>query len=128
MNADAEVKVHDHVKHTICHVHWRVAIEYEHLGKNYTVQGRTQDLSLQDANILIDQSISTDKTVKMYLGIPPLRATESETIIAIHCRIIGNVFESSHQQFRIGLRFLKFEENGRELLTTGLEEHGTKLV
>ena len=101
-------------------VHCRVAIVRESGGQSELFYWRTHDLSLDGASIYSDNNILIKEPVNALLAIPPHRVNQGETIIEVHCQMLYTVLLSNHHQFRIGLHFLKFKENGRGLLEAHL--------
>jgi hypothetical protein len=97
-------------------VHWRVAIIHDNVGKNEIYHGQTHDLSTSGASIFVDQNIFLSAEVIMLLAVPPVNAGQRETIIEIHCNMAYTVLDSEHSRFRIGIRFLHFKRNGKQLL------------
>lgn len=101
-------------------VHCRTAIVRESGGQSELFYGRTHDLSIDGASVYSDNNILIKEPVNVLLAIPPHRANQGEAIIEIHCQMLYTVLLSNHHQFRIGLRFIKFKENGRSLLEAHL--------
>lgn len=108
------------------HVHWRVAIVYNNNGKNEIFHGRTHDLSIRGASIYSDHNIFVEEPVNVLLGIPSLSTNQGDKIIEISSRMIYTVLASNHHQFRIGLHFLRFKEDGRKILAANLTNRGVK--
>ncbi len=52
----------------------------------------------------------------MLLAVPPTIIGQRETIIEILCNMVYTVLDSEHSRFRIGIRFVHFKRNGKELL------------
>lgn len=78
--------------------------------------GRTHDLSIGGASVYSDNNILVKQPVDVMLALPRLSSKQSEKIIEIHCQMLYTVLIYNHHQFRIGLHFLRFMENGRSLL------------
>lgn len=97
-------------------VHCRVTIVRENGGKSELFHGRTHDLSIDGASVYSDNNILIKEPVNILLATPSYNADQDETIIEIHCRMLYTVLLHNHHQFRIGLHFLRFKDNGRKLL------------
>ena len=103
-------------KHYRHPVHWRVAIVHDNVGKNEIYHGQTHDLSVTGASIFMDKNLFLSAEVIMLLAVPPTSIGQRETIIEIMCNMAYTVLDSEHSRFRIGIRFLNFKRNGRQLL------------
>ena len=109
-------------KHPRYRVHWRVAIVHGKEGKHEIFHGRTHDLSISGASVYSDHNIFVEEPVSVLLAMPPLTAESREKIVEIRCRMVYTVLASSHHQFRIGLHFLHFKGEGRNLLLENLSQ------
>lgn len=107
----------EHRKHYRHPIHWRVAIVHKIGNKNDIYHGRTHDLSLWGASILVDRNIFVMSEVVMLLAIPPVHPGHKETIVEIQCRMAYTVLDSEQSRFRIGIRFLSFKGDGKKLLS-----------
>lgn len=114
-NIDSQKSEKDraHFRHP---VHWRVAVIHDNVGKNEIYHGQTHDLSISGASIFVDQNIFLSAEVIMLLAVPPTIIGQRETIIEILCNMVYTVLDSEHSRFRIGIRFVHFKRNGKELL------------
>lgn len=110
----------EHRKHPRYRVRWRVAIVFDNRGENTTFHGRTHDLSISGASVYSDHNIFVEEPVKVLLAIPSYSSNQSDRIIEISCRMIYTVLSSSHHQFRTGLHFLHFKDDGKKILETNL--------
>jgi len=108
----------EHVRHP---VHWRTAIIHKNVDRNDIYHGRTYDVSMNGASVFIHHNIFRPEVV-MLLAIPPLIIGQKETIIEIHCHMAYTVLDSEQSLFRIGLRFLSFKGDGRNILTKTLSK------
>jgi hypothetical protein len=93
------------------------------VGRNDIYHGHTQDLSVTGASVLIHHNIFRPDVV-MLLAVPPLNIGQKETIIEIHCHMVYTVLDSQHSQFRIGLQFLSFKGDGKNILEKILDKRG----
>ena len=109
-------------KHYRYPIHWRVVIIRKNGNKNDIYHGRTHDLSLGGASVFVDHNIFMDSKVVMLLAIPPSIPGQKEIIIVTECRMAHTVFDSGKGQFRIGMRFLSFKEEGKKILSNILSK------
>ena len=107
----------EHRKHYRHPVHWRVAIVHKKGDKNDIYHGKTHDLSVWGASILVDHNIFMMSEVVLLLAVPPLHMGQKETIVEIECRMAYTVLDSEQSQFRIGIRFLHFKGEGKHILS-----------
>jgi hypothetical protein len=103
-------------------VHFRIALIHKKGEKNEIYHGRTHDLSIWGASILVDANIFVMTEVVMLLAIPPLHTGMKETIIEIQCRMSYTVLDSEQSRFRIGIRFQHFKGDGKHILTEVLSK------
>ena len=117
----AALKTAEHREHVRHPVHWRTAIIHKNVDKNDIFHGRTNDLSINGASILIHHNIFRPEVV-MLLAIPPLNTGQRETIIEIQCHMVYTVLDSEQSLFRIGLRFMSFKGDGKNILEKTLSK------
>jgi c-di-GMP-binding flagellar brake protein YcgR len=109
-------------KHYRHPVHWRVAIVHKSSEKNDIYHGKTHDLSMWGASILVEKNIFMMSEVVMLLAIPPLHMGQKETIVEIQCRMAYTVLDSEEGQFRIGIHFVSFKGDGKRILSDVLSK------
>ncbi len=107
----------EHRKHYRYPIHWRIALVHKTGDKNDIYHGRTHDLSMWGASILVERNIFVMSEVVILLAIPPLHMGQKETIIEIQCSMVYTVLDSEENQFRIGMRFLNFKGEGKRILS-----------
>lgn len=107
----------EHRKHYRHPIHWRIAIVHKNGDKNDIYHGRTHDLSMWGASILVDHNIFVMTDVVLLLAIPPLHTGQKETIVEIQCRMVYTVLDSEQSRFRIGIRFQQFKGDGKRILS-----------
>jgi c-di-GMP-binding flagellar brake protein YcgR len=107
----------EHRKHYRHPIHWRIAIIHKNGDKNEIYHGRTYDLSVSGASILVDRNIFMMSEVVMLLAIPPGHPGMKETIVEIQCRMAYTVLDSEESRFRIGIRFVSFKGEGKRTLS-----------
>lgn len=103
-----------HYRHPL---HWRVAIVNKSGGKNDIYHGRTHDLSLSGASILIEHNVFFTSEIIVLLAVPPMHQGQKETILEIQCSVMHTVLDSAQSQFRLGMRFIHFKGNGKQILS-----------
>jgi len=111
------VKTAENRKHYRHPIHWRIALVHKNGDKNDIYHGRTHDLSMWGASILVDNNIFVMSEVVILLAIPALHMGQKETIVEIQCRMAYTVLDSEQSQFRIGMRFLHFKGEGKRILS-----------
>ncbi len=107
----------DRRKHYRHHVHWRVAIVNKNSGKNEIYHGRTHNVSTSGVSILADHNIFFTTEVVILLAIPPMHQGMKETILEIQCSPTHSVLDSEHGQFRLGMKFSHFKDDGKRILS-----------
>ena len=107
----------EHRRHYRHPIHWRIALIHKNGEKNDTYHGRTHDLSVSGASILVDHNFFSMSEVLVLIAIPPLHAGQKETIVEIQCSMVYTVLDSKQSRFRIGLHFLHFKGEGKRILS-----------
>jgi ATP-binding cassette subfamily F protein uup len=110
----------EHRRHARHPCHWRVAIIHKNVDRNDIFHGRTNDLSVSGASVFLHHNIFRPEVV-MLLAVPPLHTGQKETIIEIQCRMVYTVLDAEQSQFRVGLHFHSFKGDGKNILTTILD-------
>lgn len=128
MSGESSSPSAEHRKYPRYRVHWKVLIVHEQNGTRQIFKGRTHDLSINGASIYSDHNIFVEGKVTVYMVMPTMAGDLSEKIIEIESRMAYTVLASKQHQFRIGLHFLKFKENGRRLLSENLANRSTVAV
>ena len=119
MSSTGTIESRKHYRHP---VHWRIALVHKHSDKNEIYHGKTHDLSVTGASILVDQNIFIASEVVILLAIPPLHAGQKETIIEIQCSMAYTVLDNEQSQFRIGISFVHFKGEGKRILLNTLSK------
>ena len=96
---------------------WQVAIVNKSGGKHDIFHGRTHDVSLSGVSILLERNISFTSEVVILLSIPPMHLGQKKTIIEIQCSTTYTLLDSVHNQFRLGMKFIHFKRDGKEILS-----------
>ena len=103
-------------------VHWRVALVNKGGGKNDVYHGRTYDVSMSGISILLERNVFFTTEVVLLLAIPPMHQGMKEIIVEIQCSIAHTVLDSEYSQFRLGMNFIRFKENGNGILSDALSK------
>ncbi len=98
-------------------LHWHAAIVNKSSGKHDIYHGRTHDLSLNGASILIERNVSFTTEVVILLSIPPMHLGQKKTIIEIECSTKYTLLDSVHGQFRLEMKFVHFKGDGKKILS-----------
>lgn len=115
-------------KHPRYRVHFPAIIVYGNHGDNELFHGRTHDISIGGASIYSEKNIFVEGAITLFLKLPPHVENRTEIIIEIQSRMTNIILSSDHQHFRIGMQFLHFKENGRELLESNLSHRSPLLT
>ena len=87
-----------------------------------TFHGRTCDVSICGASVVIDRNVFHDDDVTVLLGVPAEQPGEGKRIIEVTAKMIYTVFSPAHDAFRIGMHFQEFKNKGKTLLQEILEQ------
>ena len=106
-------------------LHFQAAVVY-HQHKDAatrpTFHGRTGDLSIAGASLVLDHNVFHSDDVTILLAVPAVHPGESKRIIEITAKMVYTVFSPPHDAFRIGLAFQQFKGTSKSLLETILEQ------
>lgn len=83
-------------------------------------QGRTSDVSLSGASIVVDYNIYQEGEVMVVLALPPAFAGAPRKVATSTAVMTHAIFSSKLDAFKIGLSFRKFRGNGKLLLAAAL--------
>ncbi len=87
------------------------------------LRGRTIDVSMKGASVLLDENLHELGQATVLLHIPPEHRGEGMTIVTAIANLSNSVYSSRHGGFRIGLAFSGFEGNGKAQLQTYIDGH-----
>lgn len=99
-------------------VHWKVVLIYKKDGLDATFHGQTYDLSLGGACIYSDENIYVEEPVVMSIRVRTKRG--GQKVIGVKCQMLYNIISSNYAKFRIGIAFLGFNADGKEVLAEAL--------
>ena len=102
-----------HYRHPL---RWRVAVVNKSGGQHDIYHGRTHDLSLSGASILVERNLFFTSDIVVLLAVPPAHHGQRETILEIQCKIMHTVLDSDHGLFRMGMKFVQFKGEGKRIL------------
>ena len=101
----------------------RLAVVYHQRDDAYArpvFHGRTHDICMSGLSIIVDHSIFHDGEVTVLLELPPAHAGAPQKIISSTTQMTYAVHSSKLNAFKIGMTFLEFRSDGRELLEAAL--------
>jgi hypothetical protein len=104
-------------------VHWKIALVFDEAENKPIFHGRTFDLSLEGTAMLTRHNVFSEAPVTALLAPPPLHRGERKKVIEIHALQIYSVYSGATECFRLGLQFLKFKDDGFEILKERLTHH-----
>lgn len=110
-------------QHERYHLRWRIALVFDAAGENFAFQGRTRDLSLYGAAMHTEHHMLGGGSAIVLLAPPPLSLADCQKIIEVKARVINSVHSCDSLCFRIGLQFLEFRGDSRDLLRERLSHH-----
>lgn len=103
-------------------VQLKLAVVYrQHKGRPTppTYHGRSHDLCMSGLSMVIDHNIFHEGEVMVLLALPP-HAGAPQKIITAAAQMSYAVHSSRLKAFKIGMTFLEFNGNGKELLEAAL--------
>ena len=95
---------------------WRIAIVFDETENRPTIHGYTHDVSLRGASIHTDHNVVSTTSVTVLLSPPLAYEGEQQKIIEIRAQMAYSVYSGSNFCFRIGLNFIKFKNEGLQVL------------
>lgn len=102
-------------------VHWRIAIVFDEAEKRPSIHAHTHDLSLSGASVHTDHNVATNTLVTVLLSPPVAYEGERQKVIEIRAKLVYSVYSGSNFCFRIGLNFIKFKNEGLQILKDMLD-------
>ncbi len=104
-------------------VHWKIALVFDETENKPIFHGRTFDLSATGTAMLTRHNVYTEAPVTVLLAPPPLNRGASMRVIEINAQQVYSVYSGAASCFRLGLRFLKFKDDGLNILKERLGHH-----
>jgi len=102
----------------------KVAVVYhQHKGRSTppTYHGRTYDICMSGLSLVIDRSIFHEGEVTVLLALPQALAGAPQKIMTATAEMTYAIRSSKLKAFKIGMAFLEFKGNGKELLEAAIE-------
>ena len=103
-------------------VFWRIVIIYNKDGKQNIFHGHTYDLSINGACIYSDHNIYVEEDVAMTIEVNSLHLNKKNSVIGVKCRMLYNILSSNYSKYRIGVEFIEFAGNGKNILKEALSK------
>ncbi len=113
----------EHRQHTRYHLRWDIALVSGAATQPLTLRGRTNDLSLGGASVLIADNPQLSGQLSVLLVPPPLQAGQAPRLIEADARVVYSILSANACCFRVGLQFVRFKDDGRMLLEQRLAHH-----
>lgn len=105
-------------------VDWKMALIFDRGEEKLTYQGRTFDLSMHGTAMLTRHNVFSKTPVTILLAPPPLHKGGSKKVIEIQCHQVYSVYSGAQSCFRLGLNFVKFKGDGKNILRETLAHYG----
>ncbi len=102
--------------------HWPVTIVFAHNPAASPCQGATHDISMEGCAVLTEHNFAPGTHVAIQLSLPPNAAGAARTTVEIGGHIVYTVFSAGHGQFRSGISFLNFREDGKNILLRAIKQ------
>lgn len=100
---------------------WRIAIVFDETENRPTIHGHTHDVSLRGASVYTEHNVVSNTPVTVLLSPPLAHEGERQKIIEIRTQLAYSVYAGSNYCFRIGLNFIKFKNDGLQVLKDKLD-------
>lgn len=95
---------------------WRIAIVFDETENKPTIHGYTHDLSLNGVSVHTDHTVVSLTPVTVLLSPPMAQEGERQKLIEIRSKLAYSVYSGSNFCFRVGLNFVKFKNDGLQVL------------
>ena len=96
--------------------HWRVTINFDEAQNRPPIYGYTGDLSLSGMAVHVETNVASLSQATILLALPMLPGESQQKIIKIRVQLLYSVYSGSNSCFRIGLQYIDFTDNGRQVL------------
>lgn len=106
----------DNRKNSRVSIRWRSAIVTEENGRQVTTQGRTHDISITGVSVVSERNMPLLLSVTVYLLVHPGDQKHPQLIVEAQGKIMNSVFSSQQGGFRLGIHFIKFAGDSKQLL------------
>jgi hypothetical protein len=85
-----------------------------------TFHGTTHDIGMSGLSLVVDRNLFDDGVVTVLLALPPEHTGASPKVITALAKMTYAIHSSRLDAFKIGLSFLEFKSDGKELLCAAL--------
>ncbi len=107
-------------------VSWRIAVSAE--GQDWQ-EGKIRDISLNGAAVKLPRNLKPGTRVTLNIQIPSLSPQSDPKIMVIHGKIAYSILDTQNHDFRIGLNFIKYEqESDYSYLEQRLTKYQTRVL
>jgi hypothetical protein len=101
--------------------HWPVEIAFVSPATPPTCSGTTHDISTEGCSVLTEYNIPPGSAVIVRLALPPLTAGAARELVVAEASIVYTVLSAGHQKFRSGMQFVKFSQDGQNVLLRAIK-------
>ncbi len=99
---------------------WRIVVVYKRMGAHESYCGNVSELSLGGASFFADIKIFSPEPIVATIEIPTHLSSLKSPAVSVKCIILHSVPSSQNGKFRIGIKFIGFNDRGREILAEAL--------
>jgi hypothetical protein len=97
-------------------IHWRSAIVIEENGKQAIIHGRTHDMSVAGVSVICHYNFSPSDLVTVYLLVNTDDQNNPQLVVEARGKVMYSILSGQQGGFRIGIQFLKFAGEGKQIL------------
>lgn len=97
-------------------VHWRSAIVFAANGEQSKIEGISHDVSSDGVSVICHRNIPANRAVMVYLLIRTGDRDKPEMVVEAQGKVIYCVLSGEQGGFRVGIEFLKFAGEGKNIL------------
>ncbi len=111
-------------------LHLRLAVVYpERDGRPYhpIYHARTHDICMSGLSMVVEDNVFYEGEVTVLLTLPPVHAWAAPKIITSTAAMTYAINSSKLNGFKIGMTFLEFQQDGKELLQAALQHELIKI-
>lgn len=106
----------DNRKNPRCAVRWRSAIVTQEGGRQETIQCKTSDVSISGVSVICPRSLPLRHALSVYLLIDQGDEKHPQQIFEAQGEVMNNVLSGQQGGFRLGIQFVKFVGDSKQLL------------
>ncbi|MBI3525681.1 MAG: PilZ domain-containing protein [Betaproteobacteria bacterium] len=97
-------------------IRWRCVLVTEEKGRRVSAQGKTHDINITGVAIISERNIPLQAIVTVHLLVHPGDRNTPQLIVEAQGKIMNSVLSSQQGGFRLGIQFLKFADDSKQLL------------